>query len=345
MTDEEGKGWGPLEKELCKALCEGPDFVRAEDLLRRGADPNRLDSDNGSILFYALQKAGTHADEIVRLLIRFGLDPRSHGGLVGSEALCAFRWKGNPSELQAVKLLLEAGADPNLGEDPRIPGDESCLQELCIAAWVDRWEDRRPEEAIPAQCLASCVQAFADGEPIDRFLGFEHAIGRKVHAIKLISLPGKGEEQVGPHELSDGNVSRARVFDGNVAVCCEGTALIITSDLVIYCNEAELEKKDAVVEDVSGLFPDCVGGIIEEIGCIQDSDVFPNSIVVCLDSSTIWASLHRAGSKRFGVRVPMQDIATILEKEALSEKKRRKIGLIPLATLDEGVGGNETPGE
>ncbi|MDD7441426.1 MAG: hypothetical protein PUG38_02215 [Sutterellaceae bacterium] len=140
-------------------------------------------------------------------------------------------------------------------------------------------------------------------------------------------------------------MSRARVFDGNVAVCCEGTALIITSDLVIYCNEAELEKKDAVVEDVSGLFPDCVGGIIEEIGCIQDSDVFPNSIVVCLDSSTIWASLHRAGSKRFGVRVPMQDIATILEKEALSEKKRRKIGLIPLATLDEGVGGNETPGE
>ena len=114
---------------LSDAICNAKDLGIVKVLLEAGVDTNRVETvhpDNGSIerksmLTYAIVDAKNA--EMVRLLIKHGANPdsvrvlqRKNGAdeySALSDAICNTKDLGIVKVLKVLKVLLEAGADPN----------------------------------------------------------------------------------------------------------------------------------------------------------------------------------------------------------------------------------------
>ncbi len=290
-----------LDEELAVALHEGetkkPDFSRAEERLKRGADPNWNYSAWIGLLNDALLWAYVDADQIVEFLLRHGLDPRAHEGRVGVSGLCALRWKGTPAVMRAAKLLLEAGADPTLPVDPTAHDGKTCLQDLWTEVEYNRWFDSTIM-GFDAGGVAACATAFANGEPIDGFRSFMEVDGKRIDSVKFTSRREREGSGSGPGVVLYGEYEHAHTFDGLVALCCEGATLVATPELVFYCNEAALKRKGTRTEDISRFFPGAVGKRIRGIYCVQHSKKCPDSVLLDLGENTsLWFSVIPKGGK------------------------------------------------
>lgn len=100
---------------MAKHLTElilGGHTKRVRRRLRRGADPNAADEDGTTPLYRAAVQSETR---IVKLLLEAGAQPnvQSRGDSEGLP-LCAAVAHG---KVKIVRVLLAAGADPNLAED------------------------------------------------------------------------------------------------------------------------------------------------------------------------------------------------------------------------------------
>ncbi|MEV7321938.1 ankyrin repeat domain-containing protein [Streptomyces sp. NPDC093970] len=104
------------QKKLSHRLFEAvlsADATSVKDLLRRGADPARRNTDGTTPLYLASVQGEA---EVARLLMEAGASPDAESSGPGSEGtpLCAAACWGHVS---TVRELLAHGADPGLRED------------------------------------------------------------------------------------------------------------------------------------------------------------------------------------------------------------------------------------
>jgi ankyrin repeat protein len=99
-------------RRLFEAVSSG-DMTVVKELLRAGADPNRVD-DQGTTPLYEASVNGKA--EITRMLLAAGALPDAESSGIGAEGtpLCAAACWGHT---KTVRQLLAHGADPNLRED------------------------------------------------------------------------------------------------------------------------------------------------------------------------------------------------------------------------------------
>jgi ankyrin repeat protein len=88
-------------------------------LLEQGADPNRQHNENGTAVLAGL--AYMNQVECVRLLLDAGAAPNVGERRTGETPLHAVLTKAHEDRSEVVRLLLDAGADPNLATIPGIP--------------------------------------------------------------------------------------------------------------------------------------------------------------------------------------------------------------------------------
>ena len=333
-TDDKEKRWSPLEEELCKALCEGPDFEKADSLLRAGANPNKMDADYGTVCGYALENAVRHADVIVRFLLGHGLDPRKCGGDVGTDALCSLIWHGDPAVMRAVKLLLEAGADPSL---PVVPGEtDESVTSLWEGANFNFNVTDGVIDAVESLGIAACLRKFEEGKPISRFSSFHDAAGKRVQTIKLLSWPeGEGRDGCALRILR-GEESFTIESGGKLAICCDGATLIVRPDLTIYCDEAELEEPGTAARDVSHFFPNCIGRTVESINYVLFFRCALDGIIVLdLGNASLWARFHATEEVLNGIKTVTRQITTVQEREAVTAGEREEMTILAARKISD----------
>ncbi len=88
-------------------------------LLEQGADPNRQRNENRTTVLAGL--AYMNQVECVRLLLDAGAEPNAGESRTGETPLHAALTKAHEDRSAVVRLLLDAGADPNLATIPGIP--------------------------------------------------------------------------------------------------------------------------------------------------------------------------------------------------------------------------------
>ncbi|POX55805.1 serine/threonine protein kinase [Streptomyces sp. Ru71] len=101
-----------FSRRLFEAILTG-DARSTKALLRRGASPEKPNSDGSTPLYLASVQGET---EVARLLLEAGASPDAESSGLGSEGtpLCAAACWGHT---ETVRQLLAHGADPNLRED------------------------------------------------------------------------------------------------------------------------------------------------------------------------------------------------------------------------------------
>ena len=85
------------------------DLPLVQLLLKHGADPNRLDHENNSVLIKVIESNCAQKEDLEKLLIEHGADVNQRCGNWNPLSM-AIRYSSK------VKILLESGADPNVGK-------------------------------------------------------------------------------------------------------------------------------------------------------------------------------------------------------------------------------------
>ncbi|MFF2672110.1 ankyrin repeat domain-containing protein [Streptomyces niveus] len=135
------------------------DAMRTKALLRRGASPERRDSDGTTPLYLASVQGEA---EIARLIMEAGASPDTESSGLGSEGtpLCAAACWGHT---ETIRQLLVHGGDPNLREDHgtgKSPldwandGPHPDTAEILRTAGAQPTDHSAPEPALP-QCSLS----------------------------------------------------------------------------------------------------------------------------------------------------------------------------------------------
>ena len=122
-----------------------------EYLLSRGADPNTQTNENGASVLAGL--AYVNELECVRILLRAGADPNRGRDVSGETPLHHALATSEPGRTPLVKLLLGHGADPNARTKPGVPS-------------YNFWRDARTRGETPLHRAA----AFSPRETIELLL-------------------------------------------------------------------------------------------------------------------------------------------------------------------------------
>lgn len=97
-----------LDKALLAACGKSTPAADIGELLKAGANPNAVDSNQADCLTLAVLLKN---DDAVKLLLQYGADPHYTGFKNGKTALM---WAAHMGQRENVITLLEAGADPEL---------------------------------------------------------------------------------------------------------------------------------------------------------------------------------------------------------------------------------------
>ncbi len=263
-------GYQKLSYELYDLFTSpAPDFEKAEDLIRRGADVNDQGDDKeenilSDILydFYPpedendqYEEFGNNLVKLIQFFLNHGYDVTRQDGLYGAQCLNALPLKAyNKYLLDAMKLILHAY------------GDNIPVWDYSEGSPVDAMESERGyqyaesnyylENILEAGC--QIYNAIEAGHPFDGIQTFESAIGKKV--LRILARTDKTDNIF--H-----TVDRLESYHHN-CFNCDLYFIFEKSHLVYYryinCW-VDTYLPDKSLTDVSNLFPDIIGHTIQDI--------------------------------------------------------------------------------
>ncbi len=249
--------YGELEKELGKCMDQyPPDFDRAKELLRKGADINAMTGlDNETLLSETImnceafdsctycisrdcdscegkendEEIGKHyLIEIIKFFLENGYNTSLENGAHGGEALYALCFSTYDKYiLDAAKILLDAGADPLYITDT-VPEDQNVLDAVdwkysgCLPVYGD----------LEQQCLFlvlyDIMEAKTKGMPYSEIHWHDAAIGKRID--RIYSCAPSDSEAV--FDFSTDEHHYTNCFKDNIVLECEGIKLVLTH----YCH-------------------------------------------------------------------------------------------------------------
>lgn len=271
-----------LEEQMVDALrLWPPDFLLAEELLARGADVNAVvDNEDENVLsavilgypegrfeLSELEEDGRYLPDIIRWAIAHGFDVTQGNGVAGAKCLENLTWASYDDYiLEAAKLLLDAGVDPNA--DPHPEETERFGHKETVIEWV---RTKRSGEVMAHDNYESsnrfCVMydildAAIKGWDYHAIYNCYRCVGKKITGVELC---GAGEK------VTD-LLSKPYRLPAPVVFYCEGLALCVHHKyLEIYVGHQALKENPGRFPSLAPQLLRCVGHTITDI-YIPDGD-------------------------------------------------------------------------
>ncbi len=235
----------PSTRELRYVYCESCREASCED-----CDLNYPEAD------------GRYLPYIVKLFLEHGFDCSKDNGKAGAQCLANLISSSSDKYiLDAAKLLLEAGADPNfiIFDDTNESVLEYVKDESSSVLMIYDTEDNINEYELSNlfstlyEIMFACIHknCFSD------ICYYDKASGRKIDHIILYS---KTEKSQGI--FSDGK--HTQCFFDHIVFWCEDSPLCISTHGDILCDP-RIPSKAKAAKNIEEYFPDCAGNKIDEI--------------------------------------------------------------------------------
>ena len=284
-------GYKPLSYELIKLFRSGaPDFSAAEDLINRGADVNDQGDDKGEnvlsqILWGYWQTctgdlerdecwdcerdlewckgcpislnpdAGTAMIEVIRFFLAHGFDVNRKEGRYGAQCIDALHLSSfDNSMIQAVKILLDAGARDVFGEgmskESLLDGyiTEQSYQDTCVH---NHYLGNIYEAAYRV------ILAASEGRPYSDIETFETAIGKRILSVK-----SDAKEEPVFTTVSTETTQHENCFYCDLYLLFEEGFLVSEKEASYY---VDTHLPEGQLIDVSSSFSEVIGQVIEDI--------------------------------------------------------------------------------
>ena len=225
-----------IDREIAK---DDPDWDLIENsILNLGDSINKLGygEENetllSSIIFDHAEEHGGNLLRLTKLFLGHGYDVAANDGQNGSKCMHNLCWCwGDYNVLPVMELLLEAGADINMGNEDKCDVLTSIRNELC------GWTLGHYGRANLFEALYTMVSSFSENKPYKGIRGYEECIGGRLKKVEKLVL---GRETIEEDEREEGK------FDGALLLWIDDSPLIasVYSDFVIdpYAAEGAVKR-------------------------------------------------------------------------------------------------------
>ena len=284
-------GYTPLSYELIDLFRSGaPDFEKAADLIKRGADVNDQGNDKEENVLSEIlcgywqsttgdstQEAcedceddykdcsgcdkglnpqwGESMIQVIKFFLDHGFDVTKQNGAYGGQCLVALALSSfDKNILDAIKLIMHAYGN-NL--PPWDDSEDSPLDAVESECSYQRAEsDYYLSNILEAAC--QIFYAINAGHPYDGIQSFEDAIGRKV--LRILARTDKKDDIF--HTLDRLESYHQNCFECNLYFILENGHLVYSRYVDCW---VDTYLPDVPMTDVSGLFPSILNHTIEDI--------------------------------------------------------------------------------
>ena len=281
-------GFGELENELIEAGKEyPPNYTKMRELLAAGADINATSAKEKSdesllsiiILGYPddfgypetcdnCEKDGEecaecpenfwkdfngrYLPELCEFFLRNGFNIHGSNDRFGGRCIMNLTWSSYDKYiLDATKMLLDAGANPNYKYDD----NETLLSWVATKASAGRCVDEDHNLENLFETMYSILEAATENRNYDAIEYFSVAIGRKVERIEMYCEPG----QTPVFSMKEPEFQNENCFNGTIVLWCEGKALRINRWSDIMVDPVITQDNGKVKVDMGEYFCDYIG--------------------------------------------------------------------------------------
>ena len=248
------------ERRLIECAADFPQREAEMQELLSCVDINACDVDENDLEKTLLSESikayrGEKLPELIGWFLNHGHDLKREGGIIGAAALSAVADTCvNLETLDAVKMLLDAGADAGLKLN-----NEIILQKFGLRSNLAYFMEDDLTAMSLWSMLCEILQAALDGEDYECFYAMDAVVGKRVESIF-------SDEPLGMYLLLEADGQQLEA--GELILNCEGTWLFVNSAAgACVCPEKEAtRRKDLRKLDLFG-YPQ-KPMVIEEIYCI-----------------------------------------------------------------------------
>lgn len=286
-------GYGKLENELIHLFSSGaPDFEKAEELIKRGADVNAVGKrDDENVLSEILcgyrqssydednefcdecedtgcencehninknPEAGKAMCQIIRFFLSHGFDVNKFDGCYGAQCLYALTLSTfDRYFIEATKILLDAGArnrttSRNAEDDSGTPWEFVAVE----GSYQDTCECDHPTGNI-YEAVYQIYLAKDEGRPYKGIDSYENSIGKKI--LRVLAVGNNKGKTFYPLDLPE--FKKENCYTKTLYFVYEDGALITTQYADFW---VDTQLPDDGFSDVSEHFPGIVGETIKE---------------------------------------------------------------------------------
>lgn len=236
-----------IDQELFDALSQrSPDFLKAQDWLKKGADVNAacIHPDIGNTfmavaLFEEFTGQGDISAELGQFILDNGFDPRIQNGLNGAHALTYLITYSRPSNelFSVVKRFLERGCNPKL---PFLNyTDETELESAFDRTSGELFDSWMPEhDFLKVQGFAPLYQLLAVASHGGRYQSVEpvtSVLGKRIESISGLGATRLQTIVAGSKWRYEGEW-KADAFSSGIVIGCEDKALCIDPYQAAFCS-------------------------------------------------------------------------------------------------------------
>lgn len=200
---------------------------------------------------------GRYLPDLCRFFLQNGFDVHGSKDTFGGRCIMNLTWSSYDRYiLDATKILLHAGANPNFESD-----HETLLSWVATKASAGRCVDEDHNLENLFETMYSILEAASENRDFDSIEYFSAAIGRKVDGIEIYCEPN----QPSVFTIEEPEFQSDNCFTGTIVFWCEGKALRINqwTDIMIDPSITQMDGKTKV--DMSPYFSGCIGCTLSKI--------------------------------------------------------------------------------
>ena len=192
---------------------------------------------------------------VVQFFLENGYDVTLRNGEYGGVALKSLSWSTYDQYIiDAARLLLDAGADPNWQED-----GESVLEWIGVKCGAALTVDEDSYVECVFEVLYDMLEAKVEGRPYQDIMWYDAVYGKRID--RVYSCAETPEKAV--YELTTGDSVYKNVFETNLVFDCEGLQLQLNQ----WCNakvDSNVPNREKRI-DLSHMFAPVIGKRIIEM--------------------------------------------------------------------------------